>query len=71
MGGFWSSVDVSNVGSKDIGSSVSIMASSGVGLTRFSTKKGALWGSGEISMDSMPGPGEEEGGGGVESVSRI
>ena len=38
---------------------------SGVGSTRFVTTKGALWGSGEISIESFPGPGEEEGSGGV------
>ena len=37
----------------------------GVGSTIFVTTKGALWGSGDISIDSFPGPGEEEGSGGV------
>lgn len=38
---------------------------SGVGSTRVATTKGALWGSGDISIESFPGPGEEEGRGGV------
>ena len=38
---------------------------SGVGSTRLVTMKGALWGSGDISIESIPGPGEEEGSGGV------
>ena len=37
----------------------------GVGSTRVVTTKGALWGSGEISIESLPGPGEDEGSGGV------
>ncbi len=38
---------------------------SGVGSTRVVTMKGALCGSGDISIESFPGPGEEEGRGGV------
>ena len=38
---------------------------SGVESTRVVTTKGALWGSGDISIESFPGPGEEEGSGGV------
>lgn len=38
---------------------------SGVGSIRFVATKGALWGSGDISIDSFAGPGEEEGSGGV------
>ena len=38
---------------------------SGVGSTWVVTMKGALWGSGDISIESFPGPGEEEGSGGV------
>ena len=37
----------------------------GVGSTRVVTTKGALWGSGDISIESLIGPGEEEGSGGV------
>ena len=38
---------------------------SGVESTRVVITKGALWGSGDISIESFPGPGEEEGSGGV------
>ena len=37
----------------------------GVGSIRVVTTKGALWGSGDISIESLIGPGEEEGSGGV------
>ena len=37
----------------------------GVGSTWVVTTKGTLWGSGDISIDSFPGPGEDEGSGGV------
>ena len=37
----------------------------GVGSTRVVTTKGALWGSGDISIESLIGPGEEDGSGGV------
>ena len=37
----------------------------GVGSIRVVITKGALWGSGDISIESLPGPGEEEGSGGV------
>ena len=37
----------------------------GVGSIRVVTTKGALCGSGEISIESLMGPGEEEGSGGV------
>ena len=37
----------------------------GVGSIRVVTTKGALWGSGDISIESLMGPGEEEGSGGV------
>lgn len=43
----------------------SIGDASGVGSTCVVTTKGALWGSGDISIESFPGPGEEEGSGGV------
>lgn len=43
----------------------SIGDASGVGSTWVVTMKGALWGSGDISIESIPGPGEEEGSGGV------
>ena len=38
---------------------------SGVGSTWVVTTKGALWGNGDISIESLLGPGEEEGSGGV------
>lgn len=43
----------------------SIGDASGVGSIMCVTAKGALWGSGDISIDSFAGPGEEEGSGGV------
>lgn len=36
---------------------------------RVTTEKGALWGRGEMSIESIPGPGDEDGKGGVVVVS--
>lgn len=36
---------------------------------RVATANGALWGSGDISMESFPGPGEDDGIGGVLTFS--
>ena len=47
---------------------VDVTSSSGVVIgvgSRVVTTKGALWGSGDISIESLIGPGEEEGSGGV------
>ena len=41
-------------------------ASDSIGVSRsVETTKGALWGSGETSIDSIAGPGDDESGGGV------
>ena len=47
----------------------SVGVSTDVGSDWVSTKKGGLWGRGEISMESMVAPGEEDGGGGVVAAS--
>lgn len=47
----------------------SVNVSIGVGSTCVSTTKGVLCGRGDMSIDSYRGPGEEEGGGGVVTLS--
>ena len=44
---------------------ISIGDVSGMGSALVVTMNGALWGSGDISIESVIGPGEEEGSGGV------
>ena len=60
-----------SVGDSCIASSVKVDVTSsigdvsGVGSTWVVTMKGALWGNGDISIESFAGPGEEDGSGGV------
>ncbi len=49
----------------DTGVSSSIGVICGVGSIWVVTTKGALWGRGDISIVSFPGPGEDDGIGGV------
>lgn len=59
------SINESCISSTDEGSFCSDELICDIDSTSAATTKGALWGSGERSMDSFIGPGEEEGRGGV------
>lgn len=69
-GCFGGSARESCMTSSTTGEVTSIGDISGVVSTWVVTMKGALWGSGDISIESFPGPGEEEGSGGVLARSR-
>ena len=63
------SAGVSGTTSTEAGASSSIGVIWGVGSICVVTTNGALWGRGEISIESLPGPGEEDGMGGVTALS--
>ena len=57
--------DTMSIGEEVVGQSTEIVSVEGVWSWWVVTTNGALWGNGEISIESTPGPGDDEGRGGV------